>query len=68
MYFFFLFFSSQREEHANVYYPNGSKYLKSDITMFQVVFALSARTKYTVVQEYHGLSKLLGAAIRYEER
>jgi len=40
----------------------------SNITMFQIVFALKAMAKYSVVQSYHELSQRIGLAIRHEEK
>jgi len=40
----------------------------SNITMFQIVFALKAVAKYSVVQSYHELSQRIGLAIRHEEK
>eukprot|EP00088_Acartia_fossae_P065916 TRINITY_DN8141_c0_g1_i1.p1 TRINITY_DN8141_c0_g1~~TRINITY_DN8141_c0_g1_i1.p1 ORF type:complete len:626 (-),score=98.49 TRINITY_DN8141_c0_g1_i1:146-2023(-) len=40
----------------------------SNITMFQIVFALKAIANYSVVQSYHELSQRIGLAIRHEEK
>eukprot|EP00095_Tigriopus_kingsejongensis_P000669 maker-scaffold340_size202118-snap-gene-0.20 protein:Tk00669 transcript:maker-scaffold340_size202118-snap-gene-0.20-mRNA-1 annotation:"conserved hypothetical protein" len=41
---------------------------KQNLSMFHVVIALRAETIYSVVNCYYSLSKMLGTAIRHEER
>jgi len=47
---------------------NFARDIKSNITMFQVVFALKAVAEYSTVEIFHDLSQQIGVAIKYEER
>ena len=47
---------------------NFARDIKSQMTMFQVVFALKAMADYSIVELFHDLSQNIGVAIKYEER